>query len=147
MQRAIIFLCTVALGLALLPGLARAGGETGSPQLGRRLYQLGETRSTDSVEMLIDHLRHPDKHIRRIAAHALGKIGDRQALVPLLRLALDHNQPRMVRCCAVGALCRLKDSRAVQALAGLAQNASRPLRKAARKALSRMTEINLSYAR
>jgi hypothetical protein len=53
-------------------------------------YLLGEMRAKEAVPVLIIALRDPDALLRRLAAEALGKIGDPRAAGPL-RIALGDD--------------------------------------------------------
>ena len=53
-------------------------------------YLLGEMRAKESVPVLITAMRDPDALLRRLAAEALGKIGDPRAAGPL-RVALGDD--------------------------------------------------------
>ena len=53
-------------------------------------YVLGEMRAEEAVPVLIVALRDPDALLRRLAAEALGKIGDKRAAEPL-RVALGDD--------------------------------------------------------
>jgi HEAT repeat protein len=47
---------------------------------------LGERKKGMAVSRLIDNLKHPNSTVRVYAAWALGEIGDKSAVVPLIRL-------------------------------------------------------------
>lgn len=104
-------------------------------QLGNKLYSIGELRDPAYLDYLLSNLKSHDPHIRRIATHALGKIGDTQAAFPLMILAADENQPVMVRCCAIRALGKLDQNQAKQYLRGFCENPKRAIRKAASNTL------------
>jgi HEAT repeat protein len=53
-------------------------------------FVLGEMRAKEAVPVLITALRDPDALLRRLAAEALGKIGDARAAGPL-RIALGDD--------------------------------------------------------
>jgi len=76
------------LGLVVDPG---RGSETNrleitvSEQRAIVARALGELRPPDAVDALIKHgLQSKDANLQRISAHALGKIGDRRAVEPLM---------------------------------------------------------------
>lgn len=72
-------------------------------------YILGEWGDLCAVGDLILCLKESDTVLRRIAASALGKLGSSDAVQPLVRLAADESQPKMVRTVAVMALGRIAD--------------------------------------
>lgn len=76
------------------------------------VYALGEIRNPEAVPALILALKSDRDHMRRIAAHALGKIGDRQAVSPLIDLLSDKNQPVAVQVSAIMSLGRIGDPEA-----------------------------------
>jgi HEAT repeat protein len=69
-------------------------------------YVLGEMRADAAVPVLITALRDPDPLLRRLAAEALGKIGDKRAERPLRLTLKDDNA--IVRKSAAKALRRLE---------------------------------------
>jgi len=69
-------------------------------------YVLGEMRAEAAVPVFITALRDPDALLRRLAAEALGKVGDKRAERPL-RLALKDDNAS-VRKAAAKALRRLE---------------------------------------
>lgn len=94
-----VFICTSAI----------LAGTCSASDLGKTLYSLGEQRATESYGILVASLNHPDPHIRRIAAHALGKLDNKEALPHLKKLAEDEGQPVMVRRVALKSLDKLGD--------------------------------------
>ena len=78
-------------------------------ELGRTLYTKGEQRSAESYGVLVSYLTHHDPHIRRIAAHALGKLGNRGAVPHLKILSTDNKQLEIVRRVALRSMARLDD--------------------------------------
>jgi len=77
----------------------------------RCVFQLGEAGSPSSVPELITALEDPNGNVRRLAASALGKIGDARAVTPLLTLLAQEQKPQ-VRQYAVKALGKIGDPRA-----------------------------------
>ena len=68
----------------------------------------------DKVATLIQHLKHPNRDLRKEAAEALGKFGDARAVEPLIQ-ALKDDYAR-VRIGAARSLGELSDARAVEPL-------------------------------
>jgi len=101
---------------------------------------LGEIGSPEAVPPLIAALEHPrNLDLRVCATHALVGIGDKRALAPLQRKALEPDQPRDDRVAAVRALGDLGFAEAVPALRSIAeQNVDRALASLARGSLSRI---------
>ena len=118
----------LALTMTLDPGLARAQA---SPALGKMIYHLGEEGDPNAAAYLRGKLSHPNPHIRRIAAHALGKLASPESLVPLLALVQDPVQPVMVRCAALGALAKCGGPLAHKTIQALGQHPQRRLRQMA----------------
>jgi ATP-dependent DNA helicase RecQ len=106
----------------------------------RRVVQLGEARSPSGVSELIAALQDPDGNVRRLAASALGKIGDCRAVDPLMALLACETKPQ-VRQYAVKALGRIGDPRAQTLLEKIAvDKAERDYTQAAAQAaLKRLT--------
>jgi ATP-dependent DNA helicase RecQ len=102
----------------------------------RRIVELGESGSTDSLPELIDALNDKDGNVRRLAASALGKIKDPHAVSPLMNLLKTEIKPQ-VRQYAVNALGKLGDSHAIDILEIIAadQNEQYYTRDSAKKAL------------
>jgi ATP-dependent DNA helicase RecQ len=80
----------------------------GSEELVERVVQLGNDGSESGVEELIAALENPSGNVRRLAASALGKIGDACAVDPLMQLLECEALPQ-VRQYAVKALGSLGD--------------------------------------
>ena len=59
----------------------------------RRVYRLGEMGSPSGVPELIAALEDLNGNVRRLAASALGKIGDARAVLPLLALLAQEQRP------------------------------------------------------
>lgn len=69
-------------------------------------FVLGEMRAKEAVPVLISAMRDPDAMLRRLAAEALGKIGDPRAAGPL-RIAIGDDNA-IVRKTAVRALHKVQ---------------------------------------
>jgi len=80
------------------------------------IHTLGERKAEDAVESLIHRLEDRDHHTRRLAARALGKIGDLRATPGLIQSLGHHGEALAVRCDAAWALGRMADPRAGLAL-------------------------------
>jgi len=81
----------------------------------------GERQDPESVSNLIAILKHEDGNARRLAASALGKIGDPRAVQPLMDLLATETKPQ-VRQYAVKALGALRDPRPVDLLQKIADD-------------------------
>lgn len=81
----------------------------------------GERKDPQSVSNLIAILKHEDGNARRLAASALGKIGDTQAVQPLMDLLATETKPQ-VRQYAVKALGDLHDQRPLALLQKIADD-------------------------
>lgn len=66
-------------------------------------YTLGESRNSQAIEYLMPLLRDQDHHVQRIAATAMGKIGDKST-VPSLVLLLNTSQKVPVKVATIKAL-------------------------------------------
>jgi ATP-dependent DNA helicase RecQ len=106
-----------------------------------RIVQLGEERSPSAVPELTAALQDQDGNVRRLAASALGKIGDARAVQPLMVLLQNETKPQ-VRQYAVKALGKIGDPRARRLLEQIAADASEQdyTQEAARTALRRLSE-------
>jgi HEAT repeat protein len=71
-----------------------------------------------AVDALIAALKHSDANARRLAAAALGEIGDKRAAEPLA-LVVQADEEYPVRTAAVTAMGQIKDARAVWAIVGV----------------------------
>ena len=83
---------------------------------GKTLYTYGESRDPGSVKILLAALDNKDRHIRRIAARALGKIGDDSSVMPLIKAMLSPQEDPAVRAVAAWALGAMHAGDAVQPL-------------------------------
>jgi superfamily II DNA helicase RecQ len=106
----------------------------------QRVVALGEARSSEGVSELIAALADDDGNVRRLAASALGKIGDQQAVEPLMALLAREIRPQ-VRQYAVKALGAIGDGRARTLLEEIASSETEQdyTRESAQKALKRLT--------
>jgi ATP-dependent DNA helicase RecQ len=77
----------------------------------QRVVALGETGDPVAVPELIEALNHDDGNMRRLAASALGKIGDLRAVEPLIELLTRETKPQ-VRQYAIKTLGLIGDYRA-----------------------------------
>jgi ATP-dependent DNA helicase RecQ len=104
------------------------------------IVQLGETRSVEGVSELVTALQDADGNIRRLAASALGKIGDRSAVDPLLALLPNEETPQ-IREFAVTVLGMIGDHRARAPLEKVANDKAEleHVRKLARSALEQLS--------
>lgn len=71
-----------------------------------------------AVDTLIEALKHPDTQARRLAAGALGDLGDRRA-TEALALVVQADDDYAVRTAAVTSLGKLKDEKAIWAIVGV----------------------------
>ncbi|MCP4540489.1 MAG: RecQ family ATP-dependent DNA helicase [Chloroflexi bacterium] len=105
----------------------------------QRVVQLGKAGSPSSIPELTTALQDPNGNVRRLAASALGKIGDARAVTPLLDLLAQEQKPQ-VRQYAVKALGKIRDPRAHPILQQIAndENEQHYTKKTARIALGRL---------
>lgn len=96
--------------------------EVDPEMVARVIWILGETRQPTAVPPLLKALTHRNGNIRRLAASALGKIGDRRAVGPLCKLLVDAKP--QVRQYAIAALRRIGDPSALPRLQEIAHNPS-----------------------
>jgi HEAT repeat protein len=71
-------------------------------------------RGPDILPILIEDLRSPDPLVRKNVISALRKIGDKKAVVPVIKMLDDSDE--VVRMFAVSALMEFKDPRAIRPL-------------------------------
>jgi len=127
-------------------------------EIGKRIYEfyeklpsqnrasfvclMGDLQIEPAVGMLIKALQDEDANVRRLAASALGKIGN-DAVVPDLIECLDDDKPQ-VRQYAIKALGTLADTRAIEPLRCVANDEAEKEynRKSARIALQDIEENN-----
>lgn len=103
------------------------------------IYALGEFRDAQAVDLLVASLGDENPHVRRIAARALGKIGNRRALTPLSLVLRDNREDLGVRCAAAEALGMLDDPAAAEALRLVSGEQSGRLQWTAGAALQNLT--------
>ncbi len=105
----------------------------------KRVVMLGESRDPQHVPELLAALGDSDGNVRRLAASALGKIGDPRAVQPLLEL-LKREQKPQVRQYAITALGKLGDPQAHSILEQIAHdlNEKEYNQKAATRALKEL---------
>ncbi|NJN96592.1 MAG: RecQ family ATP-dependent DNA helicase [Anaerolineales bacterium] len=130
--------------LAAHPELPRVGVTLESAhKVEQRVVALGESDNPESVPELIEALKHSDGNVRRLAASALGKIGDPRAVEPLLALLATETKPQ-VRQYAIKTLGRLRDLRASPMLEQIAANPAEEEYniKAAQAALAYIAKAN-----
>ena len=103
---------------------------------------MGDLQAEQAIGMLTKALQDEDGNVRRIAASALGKIGD-CAAVPNLIACLDDGHPQ-VRQYAIKALGTLADARAIEPLRRIANDETEKdyNRKSAQIALQLIEEGN-----
>jgi ATP-dependent DNA helicase RecQ len=121
------------------PSISKPEKMSAGPQI-QRIVQLGEIRSSEGAAELIAALQNSDGNVRRLAASALGKIGDRCATAPLLALLEKETKPQ-VRQYAVKALGRIRDQRARTVLEKIAADKTerRYVSRTAQWALNRLS--------
>lgn len=76
---------------------------------------LGDSKESSAVTELVGYLRNPNGNIRRLAASALGKIQDKRAVKPLIKMLENEEKPQ-VRQYAVKALGKIGDASAIPLL-------------------------------
>jgi adenine/guanine phosphoribosyltransferase-like PRPP-binding protein len=86
-----------------------------------KIVLLGNSKCPSAIPELVAALRSQDGNERRLAASALGEIGDMQALQPLIDLLATETKPQ-VRQYAVKALGCIGDPQAVDLLRKIAQD-------------------------
>ena len=77
------------------------------------IYLLGDLKDKKATKVLIKQLKSKNEHVRSKAVDALGKIGDRRAVEPLLEL-LSNSNDGFIRSDIIEALGNTGDTRAVQ---------------------------------
>jgi hypothetical protein len=95
-----------------------------SPSLGRLPVEVLAKAGKPATKPLIDALSADDPLVRRQAADALGRIGDRRAVEPLIGTLKD--QDSLIRGQAVQALGRIKDPQAVPPLVAVLNGREQP---------------------
>ncbi|MEG4493943.1 HEAT repeat domain-containing protein, partial [Microcoleus sp. D3_18_C4] len=94
---------------------------------------LGEARSDEAIPELLKLVEHSDSDVRRMAAYALGNIGDAQAIPGLLKLVEDSDSH--VRRSAADALGAIGDEQAIPGLLKLVEDSDSHVRRSAADAL------------
>jgi len=114
----------------------------------QHIVALGESKSSSAVPELIAALKSEDGNARRLAASALGKIGDSQAVQPLIDLLVTEIKPQ-VRQYAVKALGSIGDPRAIDLLTKISENENEMYytRDSAKAALKRLNRIGTISSR
>ena len=87
----------------------------------QHIVTLGGSKSSSAVPELMAALKSEDGNARRLAASALGKIGDSQAVRPLMDLLATETKPQ-VRQYAVKALGSIGDSLALDLLMNISED-------------------------
>jgi cyclophilin family peptidyl-prolyl cis-trans isomerase/HEAT repeat protein len=105
-------------GLALCGPAAAQGGDQGVVDALARVLAAADTRVYDTA-LFRETFRHPDPFVRRQAALAAGRIGDAQAVDPLVAALGDS--AAAVQAAAAFALGLLKQPRAIAALVAVAR--------------------------
>ena len=109
----------VRLGSDSLPQLTRLLKDDNEEVRNFAAVMLGDIGSNRAVGALINALGDPDMNVSHSAAEALGKIGDRAALLPLLELLKGDFWQQYA---AITAISAMRDSRAVPQLINLLDN-------------------------
>ena len=116
--------------------LSKALGDASVGVRRKAAWAIGELDiEGEAPAALIEATRDQDREVRKIAAHALGEIGD-PASVPALA-ALARGQDNALRYAAVHALSEIEDSAAVEVLVELLKDADPEVRKIAAQALGK----------
>lgn len=138
-MRKILQMATLAaMGLAVVMLMAPVAGAADDATLGRTLYNIGEQGDAQALPMLQANVDHQNVHIRRIAVHAMGKIGSPESVPQLIRIADNPNEAPIVRCSAVKALGRMGAQQARASLACLCKHPNRMIQAAAMASLDRL---------
>ncbi|MFA4843162.1 MAG: HEAT repeat domain-containing protein, partial [Candidatus Omnitrophota bacterium] len=95
---------------------------------------LGQIKSPQAVDALIQALKDESPYVREEAARALGEIGDKRATKPLIKVLQDEDPD--VREAACEALGKIGDSRAIEPLAAALEDEFPTVHQAARRALN-----------
>jgi HEAT repeat protein len=101
---------------------------------------LGKISDPRAVEPLITTLSDPDPLIRRQAIQALGKIKDPRAGKPLTEILIDTDEEPYVRATAAGALGRIEQATAVNALISALYDDNWVVRSRAVRALGKIRD-------
>ena len=101
------------------------------------LYKYGESRDQSKVDQVLAALNSPDHHVRRIAIRALGKIGHKKSITPLIQVLTSKDENPMVRSLAAWALGAMNAGQALDALT-LCLDTEPLISLSARKAISKI---------
>jgi HEAT repeat protein len=101
------------------------------------LYMYGESRDQTKVDQVLAALNSPDHYVRRIAVRALGKIGHKKSITPLIQILNSQNENPMVRSLAAWALGAMNAGQALDALTLCLDNEP-IISQSARKAISKI---------
>ena len=116
--------------------LAKALGDANVGVRRKAAWAIGELDiEGEAPAALIEATRDQDREVRKIAAHALGEIGDPASVAALAALA--RGQDNALRYAAVHALSEIDDSAAVEVLVELLKDADPEVRKIAAQALGK----------
>ena len=99
---------------------------------------LGSMESRESVPALIKALKNDRDDMRRIAAHALGKICDRRAVMPLIEVLSNTDQPLAVQASIISSLGRIGDPEAIYILSLMNHHSRNWLRQTTNVALQKI---------
>ncbi|HXG49344.1 MAG TPA: HEAT repeat domain-containing protein, partial [Methylomirabilota bacterium] len=100
-QAAAEVLARIGDALPAVPPAATTGEQT-------TFIHAADHKRQTAVDILLNALQDPDRDLRQAAAEALGRIGDRRAIVPLQAATDDPDAG--VRTAATAALASLQDS-------------------------------------
>ena len=104
---------------------------------------IGDVRFTEASEQLLNLLNHQSQRVQFYGAQALGRIQEKKAVTPLLKLLADNNdQDVYMRHVAVLALSRIGAQKPILALV---DNPNKSLRLAAVLILRKWSHPNLKY--
>ena len=104
-------------------------------------------RAAEEHEALIAALESPSEDVRRTAALALAKLGDRRAATSLIEALRDKDADVLLRYEAIQGFCKLKDDRAIAVLIEVLEDENVGIRNAAASALMRITGQNFGQDR
>jgi hypothetical protein len=111
----------------------------------QHIVALGESKCSSAVPELIIALKSEDANARRLAASALGKIRNSQAVEPLMNLLSKETKPQ-VRQYAVKALGMIGDSRVIRLLMRISEDENEQdyTRSSAKLAILRCRENSIA---
>lgn len=99
---------------------------------------INKMRNSKDIDGLIKALRHQDIRIRMNAAYAIGDVGDRKGVEPLIEVLKDPIQGWGIRMVAATSLGKLHDERAIEPLEALATGKDTTAADAATIAIARI---------